>query len=246
MVWCRMKRRFTLLGYGIAAALAVGCESIPGIESYSPLEYGSEAKCRTTSSCPSDTVCIAGRCASASGAPYDVALKLTYPDAVDKPFTRYLEFTPGESLGAFELPDPVVGNLSVWYEGRQVEGTATFTQHGAWNGAENAQSFVFSAQKSDFSIYPAVYDIVFTPAQSRQCAFRPRLSDRPRSRFAACTEFCARAFISCDDVVGWALYRLIHLGQARFELRRKHRRQRRCRCLPSANCLPHHRYEAKR
>ena len=111
MVLCRMKRRFTLLGYGIAAALAVGCESIPGIESYSPLEYGSEAKCRTTSSCPSDTVCIAGRCASASGAPYDVALKLTYPDAVDKPFTRYLEFTPGESLGAFELPDPVVGNL---------------------------------------------------------------------------------------------------------------------------------------
>ena len=177
MVWCRMKRRFTLLGYGIAAALAVGCESIPGIESYSPLEYGSEAKCRTTSSCPSDTVCIAGRCASASGAPYDVALKLTYPDAVDKPFTRYLEFTPGESLGAFELPDPVVGNLSVWYEGRQVEGTATFTQHGAWNGAENAQSFVFSAQKSDFSIYPAVYDIVFTPAQSEGRVFPTMVFD---------------------------------------------------------------------
>ena len=177
MVLCRMKRRFTLLGYGIAAALAVGCESIPGIESYSPLEYGSEAKCRTTSSCPSDTVCIAGRCASASGAPYDVALKLTYPDAVDKPFTRYLEFTPGESLGAFELPDPVVGNLSVWYEGRQVEGTATFTQHGAWNGAENAQSFVFSAQKSDFSIYPAVYDIVFTPAQSEGRVFPTMVFD---------------------------------------------------------------------
>ena len=117
MVWCRMKRRFTLLGYGIAVALAVGCESIPGIESYSPLEYGSEAKCRTTSSCPSDTVCIAGRCASASGAPYDVALKLTYPDAVDKPFTRYLEFTRGESLGAKRLENIVAIAKKYGYQG---------------------------------------------------------------------------------------------------------------------------------
>lgn len=161
-----IKRRLSILAYGVVASMALGCESIPGVDSYSLMEYGSEAKCRASSSCSEDMVCIAERCASAEGKAYDVALRLTYPDAVDKPFTYYRTFAPGESLGDFALPEPITGDFSVWYEGRQVEGMATFTQHDAWDGAENAQFFFFSLQKSDFTIYPAVYDIVFTPTQT--------------------------------------------------------------------------------
>lgn len=163
MMFGRLKRCLGYVGC-LSAAAALGCESIPEAASHAELVYGSEAKCDDARQCSGSSLCMLGFCASDKGASYDVALKLTYPDAVGNPKTYYRSFAPGSELGVFSLPEVAQGRMTVWFEDRQIEGTAFFAQHGAWNGADEPKTFVLSSQKSEFSVYASVYDIAFSPS----------------------------------------------------------------------------------
>ncbi len=164
MKFDRIKRYLGYVGCLSAASAALGCESIPGAESHAELVYGSEAECDDARQCSGSSLCMLGFCASDKGASYDVALKLTYPDALGNPKTFYRAFAPGAELGVFSLPESAQGRMTVWFDDRQIEGTAIFTQHGAWNGADDPITFVLSSQKNEFSVYASVYDIVFVPS----------------------------------------------------------------------------------
>lgn len=143
-----------------------GCESLPPSTKVGALEYGADAKCADDSQCADGDSCLAGRCANAVGESYEIALKLTYPDAVDAPVTVYRDFVPGESLGTFTRPELLTGTMTIAFLGGDVAGTAVFTPHDAWNGIENAHAFSLSQGKTEYAVYPGKYDIVFYPAST--------------------------------------------------------------------------------
>lgn len=150
-------------------ACLLGCENIPTASTPVAVEeFGADVRCLSDADCKRDETCLADYCVYSGGEPYPVALRMTYPDALDRPMTHYRDFVPGESLGDVAYPPTIGVGMSVTFGGMPLTGTASFSPVGAWKSLEDSQSYLISDVMTPIDIQAGTYNITFFPASGKK------------------------------------------------------------------------------